>query len=63
MPLLLILAGVAVAFTHVAVIVFAAWAEILFRLTSVGSDVDQVPLESGVIGQTPETLEDTENVT
>lgn len=62
-PLLLTLAGAGVAFTHVAVMVFAACIEVFVKVTSVGSEVDHVPLESGVIGHIPETLDDTENVT
>jgi hypothetical protein len=62
-PLFLTLAELAVAFTQVAVIVFAICAEMFVRLTSFGSDVDHVPMESGVMGHTPETLDETENVT
>jgi hypothetical protein len=61
-PLLLIVAGLAVKLTQVAVMVLAAWADTLFKLTSFGSEVDHIPLESGIIGHLPETLNDTENV-
>jgi len=44
------------------VMVLAAWADTLFKLTSFGSEVDHIPLESGIIGHLPETLNDTENV-
>lgn len=63
MPLLVILAGLDVELTHVALIVLAIWADMFVRLTSFGSEVDHVPLESGVIGHIPETLDETENVT
>jgi hypothetical protein len=62
-PLLVILAGLDVELTHVALIVLAIWADMFVRLTSFGSEVDHVPLESGVIGHIPETLDETENVT
>lgn len=54
--LLLIVTGADAALTQVAVTLTSGCAVMVLRVVSVGSDVDHVPIESGVRGQFPETL-------
>jgi hypothetical protein len=54
--LLLIVTGADAAFTQVAVTLFSGCAVMVLRVVSAGSDVDHVPIESGVMGQFPEML-------